>query len=292
MFQDDNTVQYYHPYISRQVDKFNPNYCHHVKFPCKGMGLLSKCDLTITPWYKVDVDLIRPWSAKKENFSGEFYALTCIYTTTILVELVYIDYHCKDIWKTRLACYLRLMHIIHNNGGEFTGDAFTHLLHILNIKDVSTTSKNPQSNTMCKCMHQTIAIALILTASNTTRCSSSCWWCTINYYAFQEIYHLDYLNASLGALGFSWDMLLNLPFTVEWQTISHNREALVNNALMKTNQKCINYYYNVGQCILKFEQTIKGKLAIKTSIPFESCSIIALKLSLFFMWYGSKKYDR
>ncbi len=78
------------------------------------------------------VDLIGPWPAKTENFSGEFFTLTCIDTTTNLVELVCIDTKSNDIIarkfeQTLLACYPRPIHIIHENGGKFTGFAFTFL---------------------------------------------------------------------------------------------------------------------------------------------------------------------
>ncbi len=44
------------------------------------------------------------------------------------------------------------------------------------------------------------------------------------------------LKASPGALTFSLDMLLNVPLIADWQTITRNREALVNNTLLKNNQ--------------------------------------------------------
>ncbi len=77
------------------------------------------------------------------------------------------------------------------------------------------------------------------------------------------------LKASPGALTFSHHMLINVLLIVEWQTITCNREALVNNALLKNNQRCIYYDYYVGQHALQYDNTIKGKLAIKTSGPFE-----------------------
>ncbi|KAL7463850.1 hypothetical protein ACHAXS_004201 [Conticribra weissflogii] len=52
------------------------------------------------------------------------------------------------------------MQVIHDNGGEFTGFAFQHLLQLLNIKPVPTTNKNPQANAICKQMHQTVATML------------------------------------------------------------------------------------------------------------------------------------
>ncbi len=52
------------------------------------------------------------------------------------------------------------MQVVHDNGAEFTGFAFQHLLHLLNIKPVPTTNKNPQANAICKQMHQTVATVL------------------------------------------------------------------------------------------------------------------------------------
>ncbi len=54
-------------------------------------------------------------------------------------------------------------------------------------------------------------LTLILIVSNNIRFSSSCWWWIIDYYTFHEVYHLDCLKAGLGALVFSWDMLLMFP---------------------------------------------------------------------------------
>ncbi len=71
------------------------------------------------------------------------------------------------------------------------------------------------------------------------------------------------LKASPGALAFSQDMLLNVPLIAEWQTISPNREALVNKALIKSNQDRINYDYSVGQCVLKYDYTVKENLQSK-----------------------------
>ncbi len=76
------------------------------------------------------------------------------------------------------------------------------------------------------------------------------------------------LKARPGALAFSQDMVPNVPFMAERQTISPTRETLVNNALMKTNQLCINYDYFVRQRVLKYDQTVKGKFVVKTSDPF------------------------
>ncbi len=44
------------------------------------------------------------------------------------------------------------------------------------------------------------------------------------------------LNASPGALVYSCNMLLDYSLITEWGTITYNREALVYDALLKSNQ--------------------------------------------------------
>ncbi len=115
------------------------------------MGLLPECVLTNTPWYEVAINLIGLWTAKTDHFNGEFYALTCINTTTNLVDLTLIDTKSKDaiarkFEKTWLAQYPRAARVEHENGGEFTGYAFASLLHALRIKDVPTHSLMPYVN--------------------------------------------------------------------------------------------------------------------------------------------------
>ncbi len=77
------------------------------------------------------------------------------------------------------------------------------------------------------------------------------------------------LKASLEAKKISCDMILNVPLIADFQTITCNREVLVNDALLKSNQQYINKDYFVGQSVLKYDNTFKGKLTAKTSNPFE-----------------------
>ncbi len=155
----------YHLDIQKYVNNFHCDFCQHVKIPCKGMGLIPELDLTNIPWYEVVIDLIGPWTAKTDHFNGEFYALTCIDTITNLVELTCIDTKSSDaiarkFENTLLAPYPRLAQVVHDNGDKFTGHAFTSLLCVMGIKDVPTTSTNPQSNAICEQMYQKMPAVL------------------------------------------------------------------------------------------------------------------------------------
>ena len=64
-------------------------------------------------------------------------------------------------------------------------------------------------------------------------------------------------------------MLLNVPFIADCQAIQKYREQLVNKALLKSNKKRINYDYCIRQKILKYFDSIAGKLVSNTTGPFD-----------------------
>ena len=55
-----------------------------------------------------------------------------------------------------LAQYPRPLQCIHDQGREVMGPKFQRVLYLNGIKDVCTTTKNPQSNAICEQMHQTV----------------------------------------------------------------------------------------------------------------------------------------
>jgi hypothetical protein len=95
----------------------------------------------------------------------EFNALTCIDTASNLVKLSCTDNktaeHIRDkftpSWLCQYPCPVRCLH---DKGGEFIGQNFQWLLKIFSIKDVCSTSKNPQSDASCERMHQTVTNVL------------------------------------------------------------------------------------------------------------------------------------
>jgi hypothetical protein len=107
------------------------------------------------------MDLIGPWTVQVCGRPYKFEALTVIDTVTNLVKLVRIEKNNLDHIMQKIAqCWLTRypwpQHCIHDPGGEFTGPAFQTLLQNCHIRDVCTTAKSPQSNAVCKRMHQTV----------------------------------------------------------------------------------------------------------------------------------------
>ena len=79
----------------------------------------------------------------------------------------------------------------------------------------------------------------------------------------------QHLKQRQEGLLFYLDMLLNVPLIADWQAIQKHREQLVDKALFKSNKKRINYDYHVGQKILKYDNSIVGKLVLKSTGLFE-----------------------
>jgi hypothetical protein len=87
--------------------------------------------------------------------------LTCIDTASNLVELISVDNktaeHIRDKFTQSWLCqYPHPVQCLHDKGGKFFGQKFQWLLEIFGIEDVCSTSKNPQSNSICERMHQTV----------------------------------------------------------------------------------------------------------------------------------------
>jgi hypothetical protein len=61
------------------------------------------------------------------------------------------------------------------------------------------------------------------------------------------------LGSSPGSLVFNRDMFLNIPLIADWHAITQRREHLINENLIRENQKRRRFDYLPNQCILKLE---------------------------------------
>ncbi len=64
-------------------------------------------------------------------------------------------------------------------------------------------------------------------------------------------------------------MFLNIPLLTDWQAILAHREQLVNNELLCGNKKHLNFDYQIGQYVFKYDKTLQGNLKSKTTGPFD-----------------------
>jgi hypothetical protein len=269
--------RYHHPQLRGQIDKFRCEHCQRYKLSGKGDGLLPEREVRLAPWEEVAIDLIGPWKVNVNNRPCEFSALTCIDTASNLVELVRIENKSTEhirvkFAQTWLCRYPRPIRCVHNKGGEFIGKEFQWLLELFSIKDVCSTSKNPQSNAICERMHQTVENVLrTLIHGNPPKTMTKAK--DIVDEALATAIHAmqttvaTTLGSTPGSLAFALDMFLNVPLVADWQTIAQKREQHVNENLWRENQKRRQYDYAAGEQVLKKVHN-PTSLGVRTNGPY------------------------
>jgi hypothetical protein len=205
------------------------------------------------PWQEIAVDLIGPWTIKVPGEPITFMALTIVDTVTNLPELIrlsnktaaHVGLQLENAWLSR---YPRPMHVIYDQGSEFLGSGFQHVLQRHNIHGRATTVKNPQANAICERLHQTVTNALrpllythppqnveeagliVDTALQTAA------------YSARVAIHST-MKVAPGALAFHRDMLLNIPIIADLELLRTQRQALIDKQLMQANRRRISYDY-------------------------------------------------
>ena len=156
--------------------------------------------------------------------------------------------------------------------GEFIGGPFQEPLACFSVKDAQPTSKNPQSNSICERMHQTVAnvIKTFLYSNppkNMTQSKDILDYSLANTMHAMRTTVATTLGSTPGALAFSRDIFLNVPLVADWQTISRKREHHVNENLRKANANRRSFDYAEGQQVLKKENN-PTKLGVRTTGPY------------------------
>ncbi len=173
----------------------------------------------------------------------DFNALTCIDPMTNLVELVRIEdktyKHVKHKFKnTWLALFPHPRKCIHDQGGEFIGGPFQALLRKFRIKDTGTTSNNPQSNAICKRMHQTVGNILRTTLNeiplqNVRDANEMVDTALATAMHAMRTNVATTLEGSPLSLVFSRNMFYNVTLIADWHAITQRREHHVNENLRR-----------------------------------------------------------
>ena len=158
------SVHFYHQSLKNRIETFiqSCNICQSRKLPGIGYGHLPPRDALIAPWFEVAVDLIGPWKGTMGPREFSFQALICIDTITNLAEIIHINNktstHFSMLFENSwLARYPQPSCCIHDDGGEFTGTAFLHMLQANCIKNVTNTVKNSQASAICQRFHQSMS---------------------------------------------------------------------------------------------------------------------------------------
>ena len=174
-----------------------------------------------------------------------------------------------------LARYPRPIKVVSDQGPEF-GFEFQEMLRRHGIKHSTSSSRNPQGNSMIERIHQAIGQVLrtvvaaknpksvedgknviqecLATAMHACRCASNG---TLGYH-------------SAGALAFHRDMFLDIPILADMVSLQRNRQALVDKRLLRANARRIPHDYAVGDLVYKRNYLgLSDKLKPTLSGPYE-----------------------
>ena len=213
------------------------------------------------PWQEVAVDLIGPWAVNIGNKKIKFKALTVIDTVTNLTEVVRINNkssaHISNLFHDTWLCRYPIPETcIHDPGGEFVGFEFQDLLVEHGITARSTTTKNPQANSICERMHQTIGNSLrVLTREARPRGVSDARQIVDHAianasFALRSTYN-SAIQTTPGGLAFGRDMILNLPLVTDLQLIQKRRQELIDKRLVAANARRVSHEYRINDEVMK-----------------------------------------
>jgi transposase InsO family protein len=260
---DTLRMHFYHPELQQtceaEVRKCDP--CQRLKNVGRGHGETASREASLMPWQDVAVDLIGPWTVNIGDKELKFSALTIIDMVTNLVEVVRIDnksaahvaMHFENTWLSR---YPRPMNVIHDQGGEFIGADFQRRLEVHEIATRPISAKNPQANSVCERMHQSIGNTLrVLSTLEKPRGVNSAKQLVDTaiadaVYATRCTYN-SVLKTTPGGLAFGRDMILNLPLKTDLQQLQKRRQELIDQRLIQANTKRFSYDYRQGDEVLK-----------------------------------------
>jgi hypothetical protein len=127
------------------------------------------------------------------------------------------------------------------------------------------TDKNPQANAICERMHQAVGNSLRVLRQ----------WTPPNHYDAHLLVDTTLANAMYatratfhggllttpGALSFSRDMVLNIPFVTDLNLIKDHRQQLIDERALRSNERCHAYDYQPGQEVLKLVSRQVGAMS-------------------------------
>jgi transposase InsO family protein len=236
-------------------------------------------DVRLAPWQEVHCDSIGNWTIELRARTLKFHAMTMIDPCTNLLEIRYtLGTTAREaadaVENTWLARYPRPVTIVTDQGPEF-GLEFTEMCQRNGIIHRTSTSRNPQGNSLIERIHQTIAQVIrtveasrnpktveegkrcieevLGTAMHATRCacSESLGWNTP------------------GSIAFGRDMFLDIPVIADIVAINNNRQLLVDKRLLRENSKRIRHDYAVGDLVYKKNYIgLSDKLSKTLSGPY------------------------
>ena len=254
--------------------------CQLSKKQRKKYGHLPAKDAEVTPWKRVNVDLIGPYKIKspkdnKNKAPKELRALTMIDPVTGWFEIKAIlkpdAMMVMDAFYEAWICrYPRPEQIGFDNGSEFK-DVFSATCKNYGIKEKHSTSHNPQSNGIIERIHQVMGNSLRTFQLESQELSENDPWTPYLAsvaWAVRSTYH-TVLNATPGQLVFGRDMVLPIQFQADWARIKLRKQETIDKSNTQENAKRIAHDYQVGDKVLLETPGILRKMSQPRQGPFK-----------------------
>ena len=255
-------LHYYHLRLSACCEDLisHCDACQRNKPALCGYGELPPCNAINTAWQEVAIDLIGPWTFTIHSAQYTFRALTMIDTVMNYCELIRIDNKSaahvgqkfENEWLSR---YPRPQSCIYDQGNEFLGYQFQQHLQRYNIYSKVSTVKNPQSNAVAECLHQTVTNILHSTLYATPLDNQLEAELLVDTalqkaaYAMRATVHTT-LKVTPGSLVYQRDMILNIPVVVDLLNITARRQQIIDEQTMAENRKQISHDYQPDDQVL------------------------------------------
>ena len=236
--------------------------------------LPAKKDIGITPWQRVDVDLIGPYTVKTPTKTYKLQAMTMIDPATRWFEVISIKHptahECMEAFNNTWLCrYPRPQYIGYDNGNEFK-NVFKEMCTNYGITPKPSSDYNPQANSTVERVHLTLGNMLRAFELEKQELDDNDPWSSFlsaTAFAIRSTYH-TVLDATPGQLVFGRDMVLPIQFKADWAEIIQRKRKQIETDNARENSKRIGHTYKVGDKVLLSKPGIIPKMSTPREGPY------------------------
>lgn len=234
--------------------------CQLTKRTKKKYGHLPAKEAEATPWERLCVDMIGPYTIKRKGKKAlTLWCVTMIDPATGWFEIKDVpgtkrsDVVANIVETTWLGRYPWPQIVTLDRGTEFMAEFSKMMVEDYGVKKKPITKRNPQANAIVERAHQTIGnmIRTFSIADNPDITDNDPWAGILNAVAFavRATVHTT-TQATPMQLVFGRDAILNIQMEANWKRIKERKQALIIANNKRENQKRLPHTYRVGDQIL------------------------------------------
>jgi hypothetical protein len=248
--------------------------CQLTKKQRKKYGLLPPKEAEATPWKRVNVDVVGPYTVRTPTKTYQLLAMTMIDPVTSWFEVAPLAESTSfetqkafdSYWLSR---YPRPKEIGVDNGSHFK-KYFTELIMNYGLERKSSTEYNPQSNGVIERVHQVLGNALRSFELEERELDPTNPWDEFHTsvaFAIRSTHHTT-LKASPAQLVYGRDMFLPVKFVADWTRIRMQKQARINQSNERENKSRNHHVYTRGDRVLLTTPGILPKVKAPRTGPY------------------------